>query len=69
MYASRTNELVLETSHYDRVENPSHTETAMTLHLYVPPYDRCHVFDERTGRTNEAHVTFYSVGGKLTSNE
>lgn len=52
-----------------RVENPSHTETAVTLHLYVPPYDHCNTFDERTGRVNEAHVTFYSVAGQLTSDE
>lgn len=52
-----------------RVENPSHTDTAVTLHLYVPPYDHCNTFDERTGRTNEAQVTFYSIAGKLTSNE
>lgn len=52
-----------------RVENPSHTNTAITLHLYVPPYDECKVFDERTGHTNKAYVTFYSVGGQLTANE
>ena len=52
-----------------RVENPSHTDTAMTLHLYVPPYDHCNTFDERTSRVNEAHVTFYSIGGELTKNE
>jgi cysteine dioxygenase len=50
-----------------RVENPSHTDTAMTLHLYVPPYFHCNTYDERTSRINEAHVTFYSVGGKLTN--
>jgi cysteine dioxygenase len=52
-----------------RVENPSHTDTAITLHLYVPPYDHCNTYDERTGHINEAHVTFYSVGGQLTTNE
>ena len=52
-----------------RVENPSHTDTAITLHLYVPPYDHCNVFDERTGHTNEAYVTFYSVKGQLTNNQ
>jgi len=48
-----------------RVENPSHTDTAITLHLYVPPYDHCNVYDERTGRNNEVNITFYSVGGQL----
>jgi len=52
-----------------RVENPSHTDTAITLHLYVPPYDHCNVYDERTGHANEAFITFYSIGGKLTANE
>lgn len=52
-----------------RVENPSHTDTAITLHLYVPPYDECKVFDERTGHVNKAYVTFYSIGGQLTTNE
>lgn len=32
-----------------RVENRSHTVPAVSLHLYVPPFDRCHVFDESTG--------------------
>jgi cysteine dioxygenase len=48
-----------------RAENPSHTDTAITLHLYVPPYDHCNVYDERTGRINEVNITFYSVGGQL----
>jgi cysteine dioxygenase len=52
-----------------RVENPSHTDTAITLHLYVPPYDHCNTYDERTGHVNEAFVTFYSIGGQLTANE
>jgi cysteine dioxygenase len=52
-----------------RVENPSHTDTAITLHLYVPPYDHCNVYDERTGHVNQAYVTFYSVKGQLTTNE
>ncbi|CAF2121321.1 unnamed protein product [Rotaria magnacalcarata] len=52
-----------------RIENPSHTETAVTLHLYIPPYDHCNIFDERTSRSNEAKVTFYSIGGRLITNE
>lgn len=52
-----------------RVENPSHTDTAVTLHLYVPPYDHCNVFDERTGRAKDAFVTFYSIKGQLTADE
>jgi cysteine dioxygenase len=52
-----------------RVENPSHTDTAITLHLYVPPYEHCNTYDERTGQINQAHVTFYSIGGKLATND
>ena len=52
-----------------RAENPSHTDTAITLHLYVPPYDHCNTYDERTGHIKEAFVTFYSIGGQLTANE
>jgi len=52
-----------------RVENPSHTDTVITLHLYVPPYDYCKLYDERTGLVKEGCVTFYSIGGQLTANE
>jgi cysteine dioxygenase len=52
-----------------RVENPSHTETAITLHIYIPPYDHCNTFDERTSRIKEAHVTFYSICGQLATNQ
>ncbi|XP_064595967.1 cysteine dioxygenase type 1-like isoform X1 [Liolophura sinensis] len=49
-----------------RVENPSHTEPAVTLHLYSPPFDTCDTFDQRTGRRRPATVTFYSMKGKRT---
>jgi cysteine dioxygenase len=52
-----------------RAENPSHTETAITLHVYIPPYDHCNTYDERTSHVKEATVTFYSVCGQLTSNQ
>lgn len=31
------------------MENPSHVEGAISLHLYVPAYSECHTFDQRTG--------------------
>jgi len=49
-----------------RVENPSHTDGAVTLHLYIPPYEYCHTYDERTGRPQDAQVTFYSKYGQVT---
>ncbi len=49
-----------------RMENPSHTEGAVTLHLYVPPFDHCRTFDEKTGHVREAKVTFWSKYGKRT---
>ncbi|OBS82831.1 hypothetical protein A6R68_23183, partial [Neotoma lepida] len=36
-----------------RVENVSHTEPAVSLHLYSPPFDTCHAFDQRTGHKNK----------------
>lgn len=50
-----------------RVENPSHTEGAVTLHLYVPPFDHCRVFNENTSSINEIKMSFYSIAGaKIT---
>lgn len=49
-----------------RVENVSHTETAVSLHLYSPPFDSCHCFDERTGYKNKVKMTFWSRFGEKT---
>ncbi|XP_064596375.1 cysteine dioxygenase type 1-like [Liolophura sinensis] len=49
-----------------RVENPSHTDPAVTLHLYSPPFDACDTFDQRTGRRRASIVTFYSQKGRRT---
>jgi cysteine dioxygenase len=50
-----------------RVENPSHTEPAVSLHLYCPPFSACSMFDQRTGRRTNAPVTFWSkYGEKVT---
>lgn len=45
-----------------RIENPSHVETAVSLHLYCPPFDQCSVFDGK--RSFKAKVTFWSKFGK-----
>ncbi|XP_053146691.1 cysteine dioxygenase type 1 isoform X1 [Hemicordylus capensis] len=50
-----------------RVENPSHTETAVSLHLYSPPFETCHAFDQRTGHKQKVKMTFYSQLGERTS--
>ncbi|NP_001083506.1 cysteine dioxygenase type 1 L homeolog [Xenopus laevis] len=49
-----------------RVENPSHTETAVSLHLYSPPFGECNTFDQRTGHTNSVKMTFWSKYGERT---
>jgi len=47
-----------------RVENPSNTERAVSLHVYVPPFQTCQAFDQRTGRKQQCRVTFWSKYGK-----
>ncbi|XP_076267128.1 cysteine dioxygenase type 1 [Rhynchophorus ferrugineus] len=47
-----------------RVENVSSYDTAISLHLYCPPYDKCHVFNQKTGKKSIVSVTFYSMFGK-----
>lgn len=49
-----------------RVENSSHSNKAVTLHLYSPPFDECQCFDERTGRATNSQVTFWSKFGRRT---
>ncbi|KAF9798713.1 hypothetical protein SFRURICE_014069 [Spodoptera frugiperda] len=39
-----------------RVENPSHVDGAVSLHLYCPPFDSCRVFDARTGKPTQVKV-------------
>ncbi|XP_060700535.1 cysteine dioxygenase type 1-like [Hemiscyllium ocellatum] len=48
-----------------RVENLSHTEVAVSLHLYSPPFDSCNCFDERTGHKKKVGVTFTSKYGEI----
>lgn len=47
-----------------RVENASHTDAAVSLHLYCPPYSSCSIFNQKTGKQTKCNVTFYSQFGK-----
>ena len=47
-----------------RVENPSHTDPAVSLHLYCPPITLCKRFEERTGQAHNCEITFYSRDGE-----
>lgn len=49
-----------------RVENPSHSNQAVTLHLYSPAIQTCRSFDERTGKKRTCKVTFWSKYGVRT---
>lgn len=49
-----------------RVENVSHTDTAASLHVYIPAFDVCRSFDQRTGHKRECKVTFCSKYGLRT---
>ncbi|XP_043915572.1 cysteine dioxygenase type 1 [Protopterus annectens] len=49
-----------------RVENPSHTESAISLHLYSPPFETCQTFDQRTGHKNRVKMTFWTKYGVKT---
>ncbi|CAL9708076.1 unnamed protein product [Knipowitschia caucasica] len=49
-----------------RVENGSHTEPAVSLHLYSPPFQTCQTFDQRTGHKNTVKMTFWSKFGQRT---
>uniref|UniRef100_A0A1I7WTN2 Cysteine dioxygenase n=1 Tax=Heterorhabditis bacteriophora TaxID=37862 RepID=A0A1I7WTN2_HETBA len=48
-----------------RMENPSHSENAVSLHLYCPAYDECNLFDQRTSQKHASKVTFWSKFGKM----
>jgi len=50
-----------------RVENTSHTEPAVSLHLYCPPFSSCSMFDQRTGHRTKCQVTFWSKYGERTN--
>eukprot|EP00088_Acartia_fossae_P053415 TRINITY_DN6082_c0_g1_i1.p1 TRINITY_DN6082_c0_g1~~TRINITY_DN6082_c0_g1_i1.p1 ORF type:complete len:217 (+),score=38.07 TRINITY_DN6082_c0_g1_i1:174-824(+) len=47
-----------------KVENASHTDKLVSLHLYSPPFDFCKVFDERTSKRTRINMCFYSKFGE-----
>lgn len=49
-----------------RVENVSHSDVAVSLHLYIPPIEICRTFDQRTGHKRKCQVTFWSKFGART---
>ncbi|XP_063705899.1 cysteine dioxygenase type 1 [Culicoides brevitarsis] len=52
-----------------RVENSSHTEPAVSLHLYCPPFDECSIFNKKTGKRTKCQVTFWSKYGEKRNKE
>lgn len=50
-----------------RVENSSHTDKAVSLHLYCPPFDECSTFNQHTGHETLAKSTFWSIHGEKVS--
>ncbi|XP_023707343.1 cysteine dioxygenase type 1 [Cryptotermes secundus] len=47
-----------------RVENLSNINSAVSLHLYCPPYSKCNIFNELTGQSTLTNVTFWSKYGE-----
>lgn len=49
-----------------RVENPSATRKAVSIHVYSPPIRTCEKFDEHTSRhSSVSAMSFDSVDGHL----
>jgi len=46
-----------------RVENLSHTDGAISLHLYCPPFNSCSIFQKGSGKRIQCGVTFWSKYG------
>ncbi|GMT30424.1 hypothetical protein PFISCL1PPCAC_21721, partial [Pristionchus fissidentatus] len=49
-----------------RMENPSHSEPAVSLHLYCPPYAECSMFDQRTSKKHIGKISFWSEYGTVS---
>jgi len=48
-----------------RVSNPSHSQPAVSLHLYCPPINECSLFDQTSGRRRySGKIAFYSKQGQ-----
>ncbi|XP_071942706.1 cysteine dioxygenase type 1-like [Antedon mediterranea] len=55
-----------DTKGIHRIENVSHSERAVSLHLYSPPIQTCRSFDERTSHSITCKTTFWSKFGERT---
>jgi len=64
--AGKTVPFCADTMGLHRVENSSHTNPAVSLHLYSPPFQTCQSFDQRTGRARAVRMTFWSEYGRRT---
>lgn len=51
-----------------KIENAS-SEPAITLHLYIPPYQECKCFFDENGQACPSRVTFYSENGQIVDYE
>lgn len=51
------------------VANSSNAQPACTLHLYIPSYDSCLLYDKDNCATKEAYVTYYSEHGEVVECE
>lgn len=47
LLSSSVKRLLLDKFGLHRMENPSHSDVSVELHVYFPPFDHCQVFDER----------------------
>jgi len=47
-----------------RMENVSHTEPAVSLHVYIPAFQKCRTFDARTSKPTTCRFTFWSAYGE-----
>jgi cysteine dioxygenase len=50
-----------------RMENPSHCNPSVSLHLYSPPFEFCRAFDQRSGNSQKVQMTFWSKYGERTT--
>eukprot|EP00911_Craspedida_sp_UC1_P002776 UC1_evm1s2032 len=51
-----------------RVGNPSHADTAVSLHVYSPPFQYCNVYCEESCTSRQSgKMTFYSEDGVLAT--
>lgn len=57
-------QLITDSLGLHRVENPSSSDVAVSLHLYCPPFGECSIFNQLTGKRTVCKVTFWSKYGK-----